>query len=83
MLVTLLLKEHCRNEGTEENVTRMIKGMENSYEERLKRQIISSKIVTSGSVEDKINIYKIRNWRKNETLILSSAWHKGKDVQLY
>lgn len=29
----------------------MIKGMENLYEDRFKRQIISSKTVTSGSIE--------------------------------
>lgn len=62
----------------------MIKGMENSYEERLKRQIISSKTVTSGSIEKKKkDIYKMRNWRKCKTCILSSTKHQGKDFQLY
>lgn len=53
MLVTPLPKQRCRNGGSEEKVTRMIKDMENSYEERLKRQIISSKTVTTGREEKK------------------------------
>ena len=53
MLVTPSLKERCRNGRSEKKTTRMIKGMEKSYEERLKRQIISSRTVTSGSVEKK------------------------------
>lgn len=56
MLVNPLPKGQCRNGGSKEKVTRMIKGMENSYEERLKRQIISSKTVTS-SIEKKKYIY--------------------------
>lgn len=57
MLVTPSLKERCKNGGSEEKVTSMIKGMENSYEERLKRQMISSRTLTSGSVEKK-KVYK-------------------------
>lgn len=57
-----IAKGQHRNGGGKEKVTRMIKGMENSYEERLKRQIISSKTVTSGSIEKKNkDIYKMRN----------------------
>lgn len=37
MLVTPSPKERCRNRESEEKVTRMIKGRENSYEERLKK----------------------------------------------
>lgn len=62
MLVTPSPKRQHRNGGSKEKVTRMIKGMENSYEERLKRQIISSKTVTSNSIEKKKKeIYKMRN----------------------
>lgn len=46
MLVTPSQKERCRNRGGEEKVTRMINGRENSYKERLKRQVISYKTVT-------------------------------------
>lgn len=60
MLVTPSPKGQHRNGGSREKVTRMIKGMENSYEERLKRQIISSKTVTSSSIEKK-EMYKMRN----------------------
>lgn len=56
MLVTPLPKGQHRNGGSKEKVTRMIKGMENSYEERLRRWIISSKTVTNSSIEKK-NIY--------------------------
>lgn len=57
MLVTPLPKGQGRNGGSEEKVTRVIKGMENSCEDRLKRQIISSKTVTSSSIEKKKNIH--------------------------
>lgn len=53
-------------------MTRMIKDMENSYEERLKRQIISSKTVTTGSVEKK-KVHKMRDRRQSEILILLST----------
>lgn len=53
MLVTPTPKGQHRNAGSKGKVTRMIKGMENSYEERLRRQIISSKTVTSSRIEKK------------------------------
>lgn len=56
MLVTPSPKECCRNGGSEDKVTGMIKGMENWHEERLKKQIISSKTVTSGSVKKEKSI---------------------------
>lgn len=46
MLVTPSPKGQGINGESKEKVTRMIKAVENSYEERLKRQIISSKTVT-------------------------------------
>lgn len=66
MLVTPSPKERCRNGGSEEKLTRMIKGMENLYEEISKRQIISSKTVTSGSVEKK----KYIKWATEERVKL-------------
>lgn len=74
MLEASVSAGHSISEGTlqkwsEEKVTSMIKGMENSYEERLKRQMISSRTLTSGSVEKK-KVYK-RGTEERVKLLLS------------